>query len=353
MLTRMNSVTYAYISHQKLPQGLLRTIRALGEFKGKQELYKEQAPQVLENLRQTAIIQSTESSNRIEGVSAPLERIRALVANKTKPQNRSEAEIAGYKMVLDLIHTRYGDIPLSTGIVLQLHRDLFQFTDRPAGKWKPIDNEIEELHPDGTKVIRFKPVPAYQTADAMEKLHVQFNKLWASGEVEPLLLIPAYVLDFLCIHPFLDGNGRMGRLLTLLLLYKAGYEVGRFISLERIIEETKDGYYDTLHQCSQGWHEANHPIIPWWEYFLAIVMKAYQEFEGRVGVLVTAKGAKIQMVQGVIKAMPSEFTIAELRSRCPGVGIDHLRKILRQERLGGRLVSVGRGPQARWRKSTK
>jgi Fic family protein len=174
-------------------------------------------------------------------------------------------------------------------MVLQLHRDLYQFVTGEGGAWKPVDNEITETHPDGTKIVRFRPVPAYATPDAMRDLHDRFNTLWDSGTVEPLLLIPTYVLDFLCIHPFRDGNGRMARLLTLLLLYRAGYEVGRFISLEQIIERTKESYYDTLYQSSKGWHEGQHSLLPWWEYFLGVMLlSAYKEFEQRVGLVSTA-----------------------------------------------------------------
>ncbi|MEQ8466699.1 Fic family protein [Coleofasciculus sp. E1-EBD-02] len=287
----MKSFEQGLIEQQPINQGLLQTIRLIGEYKGKQELFKEQAPQVLETLRQAAVIQSTESSNRIEGITVPLERIKKLVTEKTTPRDRSEQEIAGYRDVLTTIHTSYAHIPFTPNIVLQLHRDLYQFAVNTGGRWKTVDNEISATYPDGTKVVRFRPIPAYATPEAMERLHEQFNRCWHSGAIEPLLLIPTYILDFLCIHPFLDGNGRMARLITLLLLYKAGYEVGRFISLERIVERTKESYYDTLYQSSQDWHEGQHNLLPWWEYFLGVmVLSAYREFETRVGVVTSARG---------------------------------------------------------------
>jgi Fic family protein len=286
----MKSFEQGLIEQQPINQGLLQTIRLIGEYKGKQELFKEQAPQVLETLRQAAVIQSTESSNRIEGITVPLERIKKLVTEKTTPRDRSEQEIAGYRDVLTTIHTSYAHIPFTPNIVLQLHRDLYQFAVNTGGRWKTVDNEISATYPDGTKVVRFRPIPAYATPEAMERLHEQFNRCWHSGAIEPLLLIPTYILDFLCIHPFLDGNGRMARLITLLLLYKAGYEVGRFISLERIVERTKESYYDTLYQSSQDWHEGQHNLLPWWEYFLGVmVLSAYREFETRVGVVVALR----------------------------------------------------------------
>ncbi len=340
-----------FIEQQPINQRLLQTIRLIGEYKGKQELFKEQAPQVLETLRQAAVIQSTESSNRIEGITVPLERIKKLVTTKTTPRDRSEQEIAGYRDVLTTIHTSYSHIPFTPNIVLQLHRDLYQFAVNTGGRWKTVDNEISATYPNGTKVIRFRPTPAYATPEAMAQLHEQFNRLWESGEIEPLLLIPTYILDFLCIHPFLDGNGRMARLITLLLLYKAGYEVGRFISLERIVERTKESYYDTLYQSSQGWHEGQHDLLPWWEYFLGVmVLSAYRDFEKRVGFVTSAKGSKTAIVLDVINNLPRDFSIRELQERCPTVGIDLIRRILRREREAGHLTCIGRGADARWHK---
>lgn len=248
----MNSFAPGFIERQPISLELLRTVRLLGEYKGKQDLFREQSPQVLETLRQTALIQSTESSNRIEGVTAPLERIRELVEKKTAPRDRSEQEIAGYRDVLDTIHANHAGMEFTPNLVLQLHRDLFRFTPSTGGTWKQTDNDITETLPDGTVRLHFKPVPAHLTPEAMRLLHERLDELWATGEGEPLLLIPAYVLDFLCIHPFRDGNGRMARLLTQLLLYKAGYEVGRYISLEMIVERTREGYYDALHRSDQG-----------------------------------------------------------------------------------------------------
>ncbi len=346
----MKSLNSAYILKQPITHNLLQTIRRIGEYKGKQDLYKEQAPQVLETLRQTAVIQSTESSNRLEGITAPLGRIKDLVARKATPRNRSEQEIAGYRDVLNTIHSNYADIPFTTGIVLQFHRDLFQFFPGQGGRWKPTDNEITEILPDGTRSVRFHPLSAHLTPEAMETLHKTYDELRRSGEIEPLLLISTYVLDFLCIHPFLDGNGRMARLLTLLLLYKAGYEVGRYISLEQLVEQTKEGYYDTLYISSQGWHDVQHPIIPWWEYFLGVMLfGAYREFERRVGLVSTGRGTKTAMVVDAITHFLGDFTIRDIQGRCPNVGIDLIRRILREQRDAGKIECLGRGPSATWR----
>jgi len=346
----MKSLSSEYLQKQPITHNLLQTIRTIAEYKGKQDLYKQQSPQVLETLKQAAIIQSTESSNRLEGVTAPLERIKDLVAEKTTPRNRSEQEIAGYRDVLNTIHANYDNIPFTAGVVLQFHRDLYQFIPGQGGKWKSADNEITEVRPDGKKVVRFYPVPAHLTPDAMETLHNEFTELWQSGAFEPLILIPTYVLDFLCIHPFLDGNGRIARLLTLLLLYKAGYEVGRYISLEQMVEQTKEGYYDTLYLCSQGWHETQHAILPWWEYFLGVMLLgSYREFEHRVGLVASGRGTKTVMVLDAIGHFMGDFTIRDLQERCPNVGIDLIRRILKEQRNLGRLECLGRGPTAKWR----
>jgi len=346
----MKSLNPECLQRQPITQNILQTIRRIAEYKGKQDLYKEQSPQILETLRQAAIIQSTESSNRLEGITAPLERIRDLVAQKTTPRNRSEQEIAGYRDVLNTIHANHADIPFTAGVVLQSHRDLYQFNPGQGGNWKPTDNEITEIQSNGTKVVRFYPVPAHMTPDAMETLHKQFAELWQSGKIEPLLLIPTYILDFLCIHPFLDGNGRMARLLTLLLLYKAGYEVGRYISLEQMVEQTKESYYDTLYASSQRWHEAEHAILPWWEYFMGVMLfGSYQEFERRVGLVTASRGSKTAMILDAIEHFMSDFTIRDLQERCPQVGIDLIRRILREQRNAGKLECLGRGPNASWR----
>ena len=345
----MKSFEQGFLDRLPVSQDLLRAVGALREFKGRQDLHKKQIPQALETLRQAAVIQSTESSNRIEGVTAPLKRIQSLVAEKTTPRNRSEQEIAGYRDVLNTIHANHADIPFTTGIVLQFHRDLYQYAGE-GGRWKPADNEIVERHPDGKMVVRFRPVPAFATPEHMERLHERFRAACDEGKIEPLFLIAAYVLDFLCIHPFFDGNGRMARLLTLLLLYRAGYEVGRYISLERIVERSKESYYDVLQKSSIGWHEGRHDLIPWTEYFLGIVTAAYKELEERVGTLTSARGAKSEMVLDAIRATFGEFSVKELQARCPHVGIDLIRRILREQRQAGNLECLGRGPDARWRR---
>lgn len=345
----MKSFEVGYIESQKISQPLLQTIRQIGEYRGKEALYRQQSPQVLDTLLQSAIIESTESSNRIEGVTVDSpERLKALALKKAKPKNRSEQEIAGYRDVLKTIHSSHEHIPFTPAVVLQFHRDLFKFTPGGGGNWKATDNEISEITPHGSNILRFKPVPAWQTREAMETLHHKFERSIETG-IEPLLALAAYVLDFLCIHPFLDGNGRMARLLTLLLLYRFRYEVGRFISLERLVEENRDDYYESLKASSEGWHHSKHTLVPWWNYFLGVVLfGAYKEFEQRVGQMEMARGAKGALVMAAISRLPSRFTISDLVTKCPTVGIDYIRKVIRSERDAGKLKSTGRGPDAAW-----
>lgn len=346
----MQSFSESYLQQLQAPHGLVSIIRQIGECKGKQELFKQQAPEMLENLRQVAAIQSTESSNRLEGITADHKRIKELVEEKTTPENRSEAEIAGYRDVLNTIHTSYAQIPFSDGVVLQLHRDLMKYAGKEGGRWKSVANEITETLPDGETRIRFVPVAPYQTEDFMKRLHERFTKSTREQVLDPLLLIPLYVLDFLCIHPFLDGNGRLARLLTVLLLYHHGYEVGRYISLERVVEQSKESYYDTLYRASQGWHEGRHDALPWIEYCLATILAAYREFEARLGKISCGHGSKTDMVVNAIDGFIGEFSISDLEQACPSVGRDWIRTLLQRLKAEGKIEVLGKGRYSRWRK---
>lgn len=328
----------------------MRTVGRLREFRGKEELYRNQMPDSLETLRQAAVIQSTESSNRIEGVTAPPQRIRDLVERKTTPRDRSEQEIAGYRDVLDLIHSNHTGMTLTSGLVRQLHRELFKYTDEEGGNWKPVGNQITQFKADGSIEVRFDPPAPHLVDGMMQSLHHGLDQVLQDAEVDRLLVTAAYVLDFLCIHPFRDGNGRMARLLTLLLLYQAGYEVGRFVSLETVIENSKQSYYDTLHQSSQGWHEGAHTLVPWTEYLLGTITVAYREFESRVGMLTTARGAKTENIVEAINRFTGNFTVAEISQVCPVTSIDMIRHILKQQRDLGNVECLGKGRAAKWRR---
>jgi Fic family protein len=309
-----------------VPAPIARTLGTVDTFRGREDAFRMQRPQILATLVDVARIQSTEASNAIEHIVAPRRRIEALVEQKTTPRNRSEAEIAGYRPVLDLIHERALDIPFQPSVVEQLHRDLYQYTARPAGRWKVVDN-------------------------AMEELHRRFLRAREAGEHHPLLLSGCYVFDFLAIHPFLDGNGRMARLLTLLMLYQSGYGVGRYISLERLVNDRKDSYYDSLQAAGIGWHSGEHTIWPWLEYLLGILLAAYREFEERVGVLGDGRGAKTAAIERFIRErITDEFTIADVREAAPGISDSMIGKVLARLRDEGLIESLGTGRSARWRR---
>jgi Fic family protein len=346
----MKSFERKYIDGLKIPHRLITVIRQIGEFRGKQELFKKQSPETLENLRHVAIIQSTESSNRLEGITADIKRIKALIEKKTKPANRSEGEIAGYRDVLNTIHTNNKNIPFKDKVVLQFHRDMMKYAGKEGGRWKSAPNEITEILPDGTKKIRFVPVAPHLTPGYMQKLHERYDSLLKEGDVEPLMLIALYVLDFLCIHPFLDGNGRMARLITVLLLYHYGYEVGRYISLERIVEQTKESYYETLLKSSHGWHKGKHDVFPWIEYIISTILAAYKEFGSRFRKASSGRGSKTDIVLNAIDGFIGDFSISELEKACPTVSRDMLRHILFKLRDQGKIQPTGKGRSARWRK---
>jgi Fic family protein len=348
----LSSFATPFLASLAVPPRMVQTIRLIGEHKGRQELYRLQAPEKLENLRQVAVIQSVESSNRIEGVVAAPGRLEALMREKTTPRDRSEGEIAGYRDVLATVHESAADIPFSETVVLQLHRDLMKFSTTEGGRWKVAQNEIEEVRPDGTRFVRFSPTPPHLTEAAMRLLHQRFREAINDGQHDPLILIPLYVLDFLCIHPFLDGNGRMARLLSVLALYHQGYEVGRYISLERLIEDTKQSYYETLYRSSQGWHESRHDALPWVEYWLGTLLAGYREMEGRIGKLSTGHGSKTDIVVLAVDRMLGSFSISELEAACPTVSRDWIKSVLEQLRKEGRIELTGRGRGARWRKAS-
>lgn len=344
----MRSFEHGYFLETTISHSFLMSMRALGEFKGRQMLYAEQSPEVLETLRRVAMIQSAESSNRIEGVTVAPGRIDALVLKKTQPLDRSEQEVAGYRDVLASIHANYSKMLLSTELILDWHKTLYRYTKEKGGEWKTRDNAILEVRPDGKQFVRFQPVSAITTPKSMKRLIKLFNDNMTEEKIDPLLLIATFILDFECVHPFMDGNGRIGRLLTLMLLYQSGYEVGRYISLERIVEDSKETYYDALYKSSQGWHDAGHDIRPWWNYFIGMLMAAYKEFETRVGTITSARGAKREMVVRAINNLPVHFTIGDVRRVCPGVSYPTLQRALADLRNGKKVKCLGRGPDALW-----
>ena len=346
----MKSLDIEFLRRQAIPIEMGGLLQKLGEFKGRQDLFQNQTPQVLKTLKQTAIIESTESSNRIEGVTVPAKRFKELMAHPVKPKDRSEAEILGYRESLLLIHTKPESFTIDEKTILEFHRRIYAKTDIPGGQWKKRDNTIEERLPDGRWITRFTPVSARETPFYIKESCVRFNRLWDKRQVSPLILIPAFVFDFLAVHPFSDGNGRVSRLLTVLLLHQADYTVGRHISIERLIEESKETYYEALQLSSKGWHEGKHSLKPWWEYSLGILIGAYQEFERRVGTIAKARGAKTAIVEETIKNLPSSFRISEIERLCPSVSREMIRVILNRLRKKGYIICKGTGRGAIWEK---
>lgn len=343
----MHSLTEKYLKSLTFTADQLSTLRTIGEYQGKQELYFNQSPEILKGLQQVAVIESNESSNRLEGITAPHARIAELIIKNKVPKDRSEQEIAGYRDALNLIHQSSEHMPFSLNVILQLHAWIYRYLPNPGGQWKTADNEITEVHPDGKKRVRFIPSNAFETPLAMEKLIRGYEKNVSDG-MEPLIIIPATILDFLCIHPFRDGNGRTARLLTLLLLYHFDYQVGRYISLERIFEESKESYYETLEKCSQDWHQGKHNIMPWMLYFWGVLLKAYKEFEARVGTLTTGKGSKAQHIRITIENMIGPFSISDIERACPSVSRDTIRLVLRQLKDEKLIIPQGKGRGAKW-----
>jgi len=325
-----------------------RSATALAEAsagRGREEAFRRQNPQVLQGLMEVALIQSTGSSNAIEQITVAPGRVTELVQDKTTPQSRPEEEIAGYRKVLDTIHSSADGIPFKTSVVLQFHRDIYSFTPTPGGHFKNSQNEVARFDRQGNKLgVIFEGVTPLETPGAMEELHERFAETIKSGAHSPLLLSGAYVFDFLMIHPFNDGNGRLSRLLTLLLLYHCGHEVGRFISLEKLVEESKETYYESLEKSTAGWDKGKHDIWPWLNYFLGILNAAYKEFEARAGELMGGRGSKAMRIKLFVRSRASDvFTFDEVRQALPDVSSDHIRAELRKLRDAGLIASPGRG----------
>lgn len=327
-----------------LTNDIVNMLGYIHEYKGQQNLFIEAKADVLSHLLEIAKIQSTEASNRIEGIYTSDERIKALVKEKSAPLSRNENEIAGYRDVLATIHENYDYIPPRANVILQLHRDLYQYSGMGiGGHFKNTDNVIEEELEDGTKRVRFRPATAFETPDMIENLCNQFLREVDRGEVDPLLLIPMFVLDFLCIHPFNDGNGRMSRLLTLLLLYRSGYIVGKYISIEMLIEKTKDTYYDALQASSTGWHDGTNDYMPFVSYTLGIIKSAYKTFSERVEHL-TMKGiSKPERVRQFIESKLGKVTKKDIMDACPDISATTIERTLGDLVKDGTIIKIGNG----------
>ena len=324
---------------------IVQMVGSIHEHKGKQELFLEANIDELKTLSEVALIQSTGASNRIEGIFTSDTRLEELVSQKSEPKNRSEQEIAGYREVLATIHENYEYITTRPNIILQLHRDLYSFSQGAiGGNYKNSDNIIAERDTEGNQKIRFVPVPAYQTPEAMENLCNRFIEEWEANSIDKLILIPMFILDFLCIHPFNDGNGRMSRLLTLLLFYKAGYIVGKYVSMEMLIEKTKETYYEALESSSFNWHENDNDYEPFVKYYLGIMLKAYNEFESRVEHLKHRNLSKPDRIKNVIDQKVGKITKKEIMNLCPDISKVTVERTLTDLVKNGYIAKVGSGP---------
>lgn len=327
-----------------LTNNIINLISAIHEYKGKQTLYIEANHDILTSLLNIAKIQSTESSNKIEGIKTTDERINALVNEKVTPKNRNEEEIAGYRDVLELIHENYENMDITPNVILQMHKYLYKYSSKSiGGKFKDSENIIEETDEKGIKKIRFKPLSAFETPQAMNELCTSYNNEINANEIDPLFLIPIFILDFLSIHPFNDGNGRMSRLLTLLLLYKSGYIVGKYISIEKIVEKTKESYYDTLQKSSVKCHNNENNYKFFVDYYLGIILSAYKDFSNRVEYISNKKMTIKERTETIIRNNLGKISKKEIVDMCPDVSVGSIERALNELLKDEKILKVTGG----------
>lgn len=344
----MREFHYSKIKEQTWDSEVLSLIAAIYKAAGKQELYLKQRPEELEKLVEIAKVQSTEASNSIEGIVTTSTRIRQLVAEKTTPRNRDEQEIAGYRDVLNIIHDSYDVIPITQNYILQLHKILYSHMNNPiAGRTKNVQNYISATYPDGHTETLFTPLAPYETPAALDRICEEYNRVIGNLEAEPLIAIPIFIHDFLCIHPFNDGNGRMSRLLTTLLLYRSGFYVGRYISLEAKISQNKDLYYEALAQSQANWHRGEDNALPFIKYLLGVILSAYKDFEERVA-LVEPKHSALEMVRQASGQKLGRFTKQDMRELCPTLSDSSIESALRRLVASGELRREGSGRSTRY-----
>lgn len=340
----MRSLNYESRWRKLLTPEIVGLLTQIHEFKGEQALFIEAKADTLTQLTEIARVQSIEASNRIEGIYTSDERLKRLVRDKTMPTNRSEQEIAGYRDVLATIHESFDYIPPKPSILLQLHRDLYKFSGISiGGHYKTSDNVIAEEDESGNKHVRFQPLPAWETSEAIDTICKAYETVTASGEADPLLIIPMYILDFLCIHPFNDGNGRMSRLLTLLLLYRSGFVVGKYISIEKLIERSKETYYEALQQSSEGWQDGDNDDAPFVRYTLGVVAAAYRDFSSRVKTLTVSGLSKPERVRAIIKDKLGKITKAEIMQKCPDISQVTIQRALNELQKSGEILKLSGG----------
>ena len=340
----MRSFDYKEEWKKLLTPEIVMYLTQIHEFKGEQTLFIEAKADTLSQLVDIAKIQSIEASNKIEGIYTSDERLKALVKDSTRPRTRNEREIAGYRDVLNTIHENHDYIPPKPSIILQLHRDLYKFEGMDiGGRYKTSDNIIEEQDAEGNKSVRFRPMPAWETPEAIEKICQSYDEALNSENIDALIIIPMFVLDFLCVHPFNDGNGRISRLLTLLLLYRSGYIVGKYISIEKLIEQTTEIYYESLQLSSAGWHENKNDYEPFVKYMLGVIVAAYRDFSSRVSLLTTQGMSKPDRVKEIIRATLGPITKTEILAKCPDISQVTVQRALADLVDKGDIVKLGGG----------
>ena len=339
----MRDFHYTAIREQKWDSEILGLIAAIYKEAGKQEMYLKQRPEELEKLVEIAKVQSTEASNAIEGIVTTSTRIRQLVEEKTAPRNRDEQEIAGYRDALNIIHENFDAIPITRNYILQLHKVLYSHMNNPmAGQTKSVQNYISATDPDGHTETLFTPLAPFETPEALDRICDEYNRVIGNMEAEPLIVIPIFIHDFLCIHPFNDGNGRMSRLLTTLLLYRNGFYVGKYISLEAKIAKNKDLYYAALRQAQEGWHEGTEDAVPFIKYLLGIILSAYHDFEERFS-LVEQKKPALETVRQATLSKIGRFSKQDIRELCPALSVSSIEGALRKLVASGELKREGNG----------
>ena len=340
----MRNYNYTSKWQKLLTPEIVLLLTKIHEYKGEQTLFIEAKADTLTQLVEIAKIQSTEASNKIEGIYTSDERLKSLVSNKTTPRTRNEQEIAGYRDVLTTIQESHDFIPVKPSIILQLHRDLYKFSGKTSGGvYKRADSVIAEEDSEGNRRVRFAPVPAWETPEAMDAICRAFDEILSESDADPLLIIPMFILDFLCIHPFNDGNGRMSRLLTLLLLYRAGYIVGKYISIEKMIEQTKKTYYEALESSSANWHEDKNDYIPFVQYTLGVVSAAYSEFSSRVKLISSSNMSKPERIREIIKGTLGKITKTEIMKKCPDISQVTVQRALAEMIASGEIIKIGGG----------
>lgn len=338
----MRAFNYFDVDKELYTPDIVNLISTIHEFRGKQKWLMEVQPGILDAMIKVAKIQSIGASNRIEGIITSETRLHALVFDNAEPKNRDEQEIAGYREVLTTIHENYEYIKVSPNVILQLHRDLYTYSPAASdGRFKNIENIIEEVDSEGHRRVRFKPLPACETPEAMEALCTTFLRAVNQSEIDPLILISKFIFDFLSIHPFEDGNGRMSRLLTLLLLYQEGYIVGKYISIEMIIEKTKESYYEVLEESSRGWHEGNNNYAPFVKYYLGVILSAYKVFSSRGETIRNQGLTKAERVRHILSTKVGKVTKAEIATLCPDISVTTIEKALSDLLKEGYIIKVG------------